>query len=249
MSLFKKLFGKKQTNQPTSSTIPEGFKVTQKPSPKNLAELLSQNGAFAFEKQKKFHEITGQFAWNINLSQARLSFGDYHFSFEVIGTLSFTDYSWMWGWANEKSGVPPNLLNGSLKLKSTGEQNKIEELTNRHFPITEGFEHKMGIIATGLLNADAYFCANYGKGTMVVTINEGQIPKIEKDKIEKVLTIFPQFISSFDVNHQQAFLNYLIDRGLEIKSSENTVEGLKHGKTITGLFDELGRLKNLKGSL
>lgn len=249
MSLFKKLFGKKKTNEPTSSTIPEGFKVDQKPSPKNFSELLSQNGAFSFEKQLKFQEITGNSVWNINLGEGLLSFGAQHFSFEVIGSLSFTDYSWMWGWANDKSGIPTNLLNGALKLKSIGEQNGITELTDGHFSVTEGFEHKMGLVATGLLNADAYFCANYGKGTMVVTIKNGQIPRTEKDKLEKVLTIFPQFISNIEVNHQQAFLSYLLDKEFLIKNNESTVEGLKDGKTITGLFDELGRLKNLKGAL
>jgi len=251
MSLFKKLFGKKQTNESASTTNATEFKVLTKPKASNFQALLEQNGAFSFEKQKKFQEITGNYSWNINLNNGLISFGDNHFTFEVIGSLSFTDYSWMWGWANDKAGIPPNLLEGAAKLKSIGTQNKIEKLTNGHFSVTEGFEHKMGIVATGLLDADAYFCANYGKGTMVVTINKGQIPKIEKNKLAKVLTTFPQFISSFDVNHKQAFLSYLIDREFEIKEkdNENTVEGLKNGKIITGLFDELDRIKNLKGTL
>ncbi len=155
----------------------------------------------------------------------------------------------MWGWANSKSGIPENLLVNSLKLKEIGEIKQIKEFTENHFVAGENFEHKMGLIASGLLNADAFFCANYGQGTMVLTITSNKIPKIDDNRLEKVLTTFPQLISGIDLNHKEAFKNYLIDRNLDIEITENRIDGSRNNKTLTAEFDELRRLKSLNGKI
>ncbi len=155
----------------------------------------------------------------------------------------------MWGWANSQSGFPESLLNSSLQLKELGEKKEIEEFTNGHFVTEEGFEHKMGIVTCGLLKADAYFCANYGQGTMVLVIKSDQIPKVDYNRMEKVLTTFPKVISGIELNHKAAFTNYLIDRQLGINATENTITGTRNGKIVTAEFDELARLINLSGEL
>ena len=249
MSTFKKIFGNTQESKVESSIKTDEFRKLSKSNFDNFGDLLEQHGGLSFEKQQNFNELTGEHSWDINLNEGLIAFGDYNFPFEVIGSLSFNDFSWMWGWANEKSGIPANVLESSLKLKSIGEQNNIEKFVNRHFSVEEGFEHKMGLIVSGILNADAYFCANYGQGTMVVTIKSKDIPRIDNNRLEKVLTNFPQLISSIEINHKNAFLNYLIDRDFQIKNHENTIEGLKNGKVLVAEFDELNRLKNLNGKI
>lgn len=249
MSFFKKLFGK--SDDKTSNQTPKSFSSTQqtKQDFNNFADLLNQHAALSMEKQVNFNEVTGGKAWNIDLHTATLSFGDIHFKFEVIGSLSFNDYSWMWGWANAKSGIPQNLLGSSLKLKAIGEQKDIDQFTNGHFSVEEGFEHQMGMVACGLLNADAYFCANYGQGTMVITTKSKAIPSIDKNDLSKIITIFPQVISGLPVNHKAAFKNYLIDRGVAYKESNHQIEGKLNGKGVTAEFDEQSRMINLKGTL
>ncbi|WP_299256352.1 DUF6882 domain-containing protein [uncultured Aquimarina sp.] len=249
MSIFKKLFGKPEKKNTNIEINQSDFSLISKNEFKNFIDLVNQNAGLSFEKQQNFNDLTGGLAWNIDLNTATLSFGDIDFPIEVIGSLSFNDYSWMWGWANAKSGIPENLLMGSLNMKKTGEEKQIEEFTKGHFSVEEGFEHKMGIVASGLLNADAYFCANYGQGTMVLTLKSDKIPKVDENRLEKVLTTFPQVISGIDLNHKEAFKNYLIDRSFEINIQENKIEGLRNNKVLVAEFDELNRLKTLNGKI
>ena len=67
------------------------------------------------------------------------------------------------------------------------ENKQIEEFTKGHFNVEEGFEHRMGLAASGLLHTDAYFCANYGQGTMVLTLKSDAIPEIEGNVCKKKL--------------------------------------------------------------
>lgn len=250
MSILKKLFGKSKKQDSNTNINTVNFSTISKPNFNNFTDLVDQNAGFSFEKQISFNDLTGNLAWNINLNSATLSFENLHFPIEVIGSLSFNDYSWMWGWANSKSGIPENLLQSSLKLKQIGEEKQIEEFTKGHFSVEEGFEHKMGIVACGLLNSDAYFCANYGQGTMVLTLKSNAIPKIDDNKLERVLTTFPQVINGIDLNHKEAFKSYLIDRGFKLNtSSKNKIEGLKNNTILVAEFDNLNRLKSLNGKI
>ena len=145
--------------------------------------------------------------------------------------------------------MPENLLVQSNQLKVIGQEKGINELIDGHFNVAEGFEHKIGMMACGLFKCKSYYCANYGQGTLVVTINDDKIPEIDKDRLEKVLTNFPQLISAVDVNHKNTFKNYLIDRDFKLNISDNKIEGMKDSKVLTAEFDELNRLKSLNGKL
>ncbi|UII32321.1 hypothetical protein LVD17_00520 [Fulvivirga ulvae] len=249
MSLFKKLFGKENQEEKVQVDNSD-FKTHQKSDGQSFEELFEQNAGLSFEKQMILGDVIGSNSWQFDMGSGTISFGDaLRFPVQVIGSLSFNDSSWMWGWANAKSGIPENLLVQSNELKKLGEQKQIPELTDGHFSVEEGFEHKMGMAACGLFKSKAYYCANYGQGTLVVTIDSKEIPDIDKNRYEKMLTSFPQLISNIDVNHKAAFINYLIDREFQLKEENDKIEGSKDGKTITGEFDDMGRLKNLGGKI
>lgn len=225
------------------------FQNETKPDFNTFLELLDQNAASSLEKQFLFGDIIESKPWQLDMSLGTISFEELTFPIQIIGSLSFNNNSWMWGWANTQSGIPENLLIQSNQLKNIGTDKNITELTDAHFQVTEGFEHKIGMIACGLFNSKCYYCANYGQGTLVVTIDSDLIPEIDTNKAEKVLTHFPQVISSIDVNHKNAFINYLIDKEFQIAITPNTVEGMKNESTITANFDTLGRLTSLNGSI
>jgi len=249
MSIFEKIFGKSKKEVAKPETDKAAFSLHKKPDFQSFNDLLNQHAGLSFEKQQNFSELTKGLAWNINIGRGILSFGNIDFPIAVIGSMSFTDYSWMWGWANEKSGIPKKLLGNTLKLKEIGEQKQIEEFTDGHFKAGEGFEHKMGLIASGLLGADAYFCANYDQGTMLVSLSTNRIPKINNNSVKQVLATFPKLIKGIDLNHEQAFKNYLIDRSIKFNMQGNKIEGRKNGKVITAEFDDLNRLTSLNGKL
>ncbi|TAJ11381.1 hypothetical protein DMA11_17220 [Marinilabiliaceae bacterium JC017] len=249
MSIFKNLFGSK--NKIGDEQIDSnGFETVSKHNWESFEELLEQNAGLSFEKQMIFGEVIGSSSWQFDMNSGSISFGDkLVFPVQVIGSLSFNDSSWMWGWANSQSGIPENLLQQANRLRALGEEKQIKELTEGHISVDEGFEHKIGMICCGVFKSGSYYCANYGQGTLVVTIDSDIIPSVDNDKHKKILTNFSQLISNIDVNHKSAFINYLIDRGFQLKIEENKIEGLRNGLVITGEFDESGKLKNLNGKM
>ncbi|WP_299326266.1 DUF6882 domain-containing protein [uncultured Maribacter sp.] len=248
MGIFKNLFGGDKPKE-KSEIDSSKYKAIDKTDYTSLEELIEQHAALSFEKQLVFGEVIESNAWELDMGKGNIIFGDLDFPIQIIGSLSFNDSSWMWGWANAKSGMPENLLVQSNQLKEIGQDKGIKELTDGHFNVEEGFEHKIGMMACGLFNSKSYYCANYGQGTLVVTIDDDKIPEIDKERLEKVLTNFPQLISAVDLNHKNTFKNYLIDRDFELNILENKIEGLKNNKILTAEFDELSRLKSLNGKL
>lgn len=248
MSIFKKLFGKDQAIENDEIDHSKFLKV-KKNNFKSIQELIEQNAGLSFEKQMIFGDVIGLNSWELDMTKGSIFFGSLEFPIQIIGSLAFNNNSWMWAWANTESGMPENLLTQSKHLKEIGEQKHIAELTEGHFNVETGFEHKIGMMACGLFNSKSYYCANYGQGTLVVTIDSNKIPEIDKNSLEKILTSFPQLISGTALNHKNAFQNYLIDRDFKLDITENKVEGLKNGKVITAEFDELNRLKSLNGKI
>jgi len=82
---------------------------------------------------------------------------------------------------------------------------------------------------------------------MVVTLKDSTINKTQTDTAHRILTVFPQVISQFEVNHKMALKHYLTAKGYTLTETENSVTGTKKGISITGQFDNLSRLTNLQG--
>lgn len=244
MGFFKKIFGDKDEKSFTS----ENFTKKIKPEWKTFEELLEQNAGLSFEKQLVFQDIIHKNPWDFDMNKGAISFGEkLTFPIQIIGTLSFENNSWLWGWANDKSNIPLSLLKQSLQIRTLGEKHDTKELITPQISTSPHFEHKIGLIASGLFASKAYYCANYGTGTMVVIITGEEIPDIDKNRLEKIPTTFSQLIGFLDANHKNTLTNYLIDRDFSIHYTENTVQGLRNNHIIAGEFDSSGRLKRLKG--
>jgi len=211
--------------------------------------LVEQHAGLSFEKQLRFGELIGDHAWKLDMTAGTIVFGELVFPIQIIGSFSFQDHSWMCGWANTQSGIPENLLQQSYKLKELGEEEEIEVLNSGHFQVEEDFVHQIGLFACGFFETKSYYCANYGQGILVVTIDSPAIPAIDKSRLEGILTTFPQLISSMELDPRNTFFNYLIDRECLLKVSNEQIEGLKGETIIKAGFDELNRLTVLESSL
>lgn len=244
MSIFENFFNRKKVQTELES---DKSKQVCKSEASSFQELLEQHAGLSFEKQSLFGQVIGSSSWQFDMNEGLISFGELEFPIQIIGSLSFNDNSWLWGWANTKSGLPDRLLVQANRLKEIGKQKDIQELNDAHYSVDEGFEHKVGMVACGIFEAKSYYCANYGQGTLIVTIDDDRVPEVDRENFEAVLTIFPQLISSIDLNHKEAFKNYLIDRGFIINEFDMIIEGEINGRKITGKFDHLGRLISLKG--
>jgi hypothetical protein len=99
-----------------------------------------------------------------------------------------------------------------------------------------------------MFGASAYYLANYGQGTMVVTVKSELIDRVAKNDFARVSSIFPQVISTFEINHRTAFMYYLTQKGYALTETATTVSAMAGADTLTATFDHLGRLANLQGS-
>lgn len=225
------------------------FKQYRKEQTIDFEVLVEQHAALSFEKQLRFGELIGEEAWQLDMTEGTITFGTFVFPIQIIGSFSFQDNSWMCGWANAQSGIPENLLQQSYKLKEMGEEEDIDTLSSGHFNVDEAFVHQMGMFACGFFETKSYYCANYGQGILVVTIDSDQIPAIDKSQLEVIGTTMAQFVTSVELDHKNVFFNYLIDREFLINITNHTIEGLNGETIIEGKFDEWNRLLAVNSNL
>jgi hypothetical protein len=243
MGLLSKFF--KQSETPNKTIISKESNLNPCKTEK---ELIERYGGIAFDKQIDFGEVIGSNSWNVDMEQGTISFGEtLVFPMQVLGTISYSTMTWLWAWANTKSGLSENVIQQSLKLKKYGEENNITLLRNDTFYFSKDNLHLIGLIASGMFNSSGYYIADYGQGAMVVTIKSDKIDKSRRENCHRILTVFPQLISQFEMNHKLALTNYLTAKGYDISEDGNIVTGTKNGTIIKGQFDELSRLTSLNG--
>ncbi len=244
MGLLKKLFG-----QGDKKEQPNEIKPQQNLTPcKTEQELIERFGGNSFDKQIDLGEVIGDNNWNVDMPKGQISFGaGLVFPIQILGTISHSSQTWLWAWANTKSGLPESITQQAQQLKKYGEENEIALLRNSEFDATKDDLHLIGLIASGMFNSSGYYIADYGQGAMVVTIKSDKVDKIRKDNHHRILTVFPQLISQFEMNHNLALTNYLTTKGYDISEIGAKLTAIKKGHTITAEFDDQSRLTKLNG--
>jgi hypothetical protein len=76
-------------------------------------------------------------------------------SFQAVGSVSDRSNTWMWSWDNPY--LLENITEEMLKVKSFGEKNGIEKLTNPKWPGNDDDGWEMTAIATWVLKAKGAF--------------------------------------------------------------------------------------------
>lgn len=218
------------------------------PPAQTVQALLERYAAIACDKQNDLYEVIGDNSWNADMDAGTISFGPaLVFPLQVLGTFSHSSETWLWAWANAQSNLPARLLTQAEQLRAYGEQHSIELLTVSEFDATDMDLHTIGCIASGMFGASGYYLANYGQGTMLVTIKSEQIDQLPKNDFARITTSFPQVISTFEMQHLPAFIQYVSQKGYSVTETADTVSTAVDFGTITATFDHLGRLANLNG--
>lgn len=242
MGFFDNIFGKSKSEKE--------FILEETPC-KTQQELLERYGAIALEKQSSFYNDVVQYrGWNADIVEGKISFGDdYEFEMQILGTFSHSSQTWLWAWANEVSEIPENVMRQALQLRKYGETHQNSFLTERTFDFSENELHQIGLITSGMFGADAYYLADYGDGVMVVTMVGEEIKKHRKDTATQILTLFPEFISYFEVNHRNALYQYLKLKRFDISEQGEKITATRGGNVINASFDNENRLIELKGNI
>ncbi|QGK74727.1 DUF6882 domain-containing protein [Flavobacterium sp. SLB02] len=245
MGIFNNLFKKKEEN--TESTVNQQ-NISKHFESEN--DFLEKFGAIALEKQRNLYDVTGGLSWNVDMNKEEITFGDdLTFPMQVLGSFSHSSQTWLWIWENKAGGYAESVMKQALLLKQYGQENNIDLLTVGKFDAVENDLHLIGMIAVEMFNGSGYYLGNYGQGTMVVTIKSDIIDQVESEELARILTVFPELISTFEIqNHKNAFTNYLSQKGYQLTVNGNEIKAEKNENVINAVFNEDNLLIKLNGN-
>ena len=130
------------------------------------------SSAFAsLDKQVRLEELHGGQAWGFDMSEGLLRFGEDEsvgYKIQILGTEDLANEEWMWGWANEASGIPEHLLAAGQTLKMLGEKHDIEELITPRFANSPINGETLAMLGLGICRANAYYPCPYNEGKGVL---------------------------------------------------------------------------------
>ncbi len=245
MGIFDNLFKRKEEKTASTST-----QNNQTISFTSENDFLEKFGAIALEKQRNLYNVTGGLSWNVNMDAEEITFGDdLTFPMQVLGSFSHSSETWLWLWDNKAGGYAESVMQQALSLKKYGEENNIDLLSVGKFDAVPNDLHLIGMVATTMFNLSGYYLGNYGQGTMVVTLKDDSIDNTEIEEFSRILTVFPELISTFEIqNHKNAFTNYLSQKGFELSSNGNEIKAEKNGNVINAVFNDDNLLTSLNGN-
>ena len=215
-------------------------------------ELLEQFAAIGLERQLDLGEVIGNNNWNVDLSKSEISFGpNLTFAMQALGTFSRESDTWLWAWANTQTPYTEAGTQQARQLRQYGEDHGLALLANPDCEATDDDLHRLGLMATGLLQADAYYLADYGQGIMLVTLTDARLVATHPENDPRIFRIFSEIISQYEVRHQPTLAAYLTALGYEVTTSPLSLTGIgaRSNNTVTAEFDESGNLTKLKGLL
>lgn len=237
--MFKKLFGLRRSATGGGST-------------KTFAGLLLEYGADSLHKQHALLDHLGEHSWSFSLQTGLISFGrDRAFPFQLLGSESEYDGTWMWAWANPVSNIPEALTQSSRALRELGAANGIDEFVRPKFKCEGVDGHRLSMVASGVCKADGYYRCPYEGGAAFVLIDFGGAVPEQAPLLLRMNRVFTDFISGFDVADQRAALaSYARLRG--VRAAGDGAELLltaPDGSTGVASFDGLNRLVRFEGEV
>ena len=124
-------------------------------------ELVARSRAVMEERQAVlFSALSPNVHCNYDLDEAVIEFSDAEsllasFRITLVGTMSKSDGTWLWSWANET--LPPEVTNGIEGVRAFGEANGYNLLVTPEWPIDEKLMGDVVAVAGIQLDAAGYF--------------------------------------------------------------------------------------------
>lgn len=216
-----------------------------------LNDLFHRSAAIALDRQLWLAELVADSEWHIDVSEARLTFGDrYRWAVQFLGTESYADGTWRWAWSN-RSGLPHHGLSSAVGLRDAGDQNGIAEFTEARLPLGDIDGHTLATVASVLRSANAYYRCPYEDGALFVLIQDLWYPRTEIEPVERVATVFPQSLAALPLSdHRLAWTSYLAYYGLDAVADGDSLVTARDGvPVLRATFDDLNRLTRLEAQV
>ena len=195
----------------------------------------------------KLSQLIGDHSWALDIDSGWIAFnGRFKFPVQILGTESEISQTWLWAWANEKSGIPQELLKASNHLLRIGSELNIPELTNSQFPLEKVDGHYLSLVASGLLNASCYYRGPYEGGAVYLLISGSDVDDQMGFDALSFSNGIATLISSYEFNHRNAIFAYFKAIGNPIVEEEGEyLATLLNGEEIKIEFDHIDRMTNI----
>ena len=210
-------------------------------------ELLECHAAMSLDKQLTMQEVIADASWNVDLNAGTITFGtDRALPMQLLGSFSKESETWLWAWENERAPIPEAVVQQALQLRAFGEEHELEVFTIGCFDATLDDLLFIGTVAAGMFGSSAYYLGDYGAGMMLVTLESEEIDQHPTTDLTRIPSVFTQVIQAHEMRHRPAFLHYMAQKGYSPIEVGNAIRVDVSGGTITVMFDDLGRMTNIK---
>ena len=180
--------------------------------------------------------------------------------------LGETSPGWLWTWANphlvmtENDATSAGILRAYIAPDAATDGDDSANLfqhpadstllAQERFTFDAAELHNLAAVACGLTGADAHYLGDYGDGIALLAIHDPRVAAAwqEDDSPARILSIIPQTISHFDLNHQNAVRAYLLAKGYQLNEDAQHIHARRADSQITATFDDMRRLSNLSGN-
>jgi hypothetical protein len=219
-----------------------------------FVEHFSRYVGSAMLRQRQLGQWIEQFQNHaVNMTEGTICFDNrVTLPIQVIGSVATSAQSWVWAWANDESNFSDAILVESRRVKAYGEAHGISELTNRRFSLTEFNGHVLAMFAAGICGERAYISAPNG-GLEVFFFADEAIDFSETTPTQTVISVIPQIVEGFDVDHRVFAEAFLIDQGFEVRADGNNGRAnltcSRDGDEFELIMDDRGRLTNIQGNM
>lgn len=166
MSMFKKLFGKKDTDGET----PE-FRAFLEASVDGLRlQTEAHQGTWRFGESERwdFSQDTGELVFTFPDLIVRAPA-------QIVGSFDSRKGNWMWGWAN--SSIADSLTRDSVRVREYGEQHCIHRLTTPSWSAEETDGWHMAALANRLCETNGVYRGPAGATFVFFTFGQVQLSK------------------------------------------------------------------------
>lgn len=216
-----------------------------------LREVLSVYAGMAWDRQMDFAEKVGDRPWSADTSQGMIQFGDdLRFRMQVLGSYSFQSGSWQWIWSNTQADVAPAYTEVARQLLGFGNAQQLALFTQPRSALREEDLHAIGLIAAGADESAGYYLGNYGDGILLALVDPGLgLPLPAQSKPERVLSVVPQLVDQFALDHRSLLRHYLPAKGFAVQETAEGITGQQGTSQIKAVFDDAGRLSDLSGNI
>lgn len=214
-------------------------------------ELVQTYALSAFGRQLGFAERVGNADWVLD-QERRLLVLDQRLEFpaQILGSYADHGASWLWAWANPT--VEPSMTEAVVVLRDVGRRRGVSELTDADVAATRFSDpHLMALVASSLLDADAYFRCPYDGGAafVVVDLTGGGQPQ-EDSSVQRVVQTIQAAITTISIAVTRDGIRHYLDRvGLATTETPNELAIHADDASATLAFDSLGRLTSIDANV